>query len=169
MMGTEITRMTNENLVAMTLRLDAAVHAALDSKAKTLGWETADYAASVIARDVEEELKSASPSVADRLAAERELKLEAIQYARSRPFDEHLTLHVFRHLRANFSALYETAIGGKGDVRGNHIQARVNRSLGALIKIAAGAERKLDAQGAVLKEQIRNEYILGYTRLRKKA
>jgi hypothetical protein len=116
---------------------------ALALKAKASGQEIADYAADVLTRDVIDRLK---PTDAERIRAELELKTEAIKYAReqtAKKFDEHVTLKVFQHIRETpeLCALYVRAIGGASPyVRGNQIQARINRTLGAAIKIAVRRE-----------------------------
>jgi hypothetical protein len=157
--------MATENLIPMTVRLGSVVNAALALKAKASGQEIADYAADVLTRDVIDRLK---PTDAERIRAELELKTEAIKYAReqtAKKFDEHVTLKVFQHIRETpeLCALYVRAIGGASPyVRGNQIQARINRTLGAAIKIAVDARRKT-LNGSVLKAQVTREFILGYT------
>jgi hypothetical protein len=157
--------MATENLIPMTVRLDGVVNGALALKAKASGQEIADYAADVLTRDVIDRLK---PTDAERIRAELELKTEAIKYAReqtAKKFDEHVTLKVFQHIRETpeLCALYVRAIGGASPyVRGNQIQARINRTLGAAIKIAVDARRKT-LNGSVLKAQVTREFILGYT------
>jgi predicted HicB family RNase H-like nuclease len=160
--------MATENLIPMTVRLYSAVNAAFALKAKASGQEIADYAADVLTRDVIDQLK---PTDAERIRAELELKTKAIKYAREQTaekFDEHVTLKVFQQIRQTpeLRDLYVRAIGGESPdapfVRGNQTQARINRTLGAAIKIAVHARRKT-VNGNVLKAQVAREFILGYT------
>jgi hypothetical protein len=165
--------MTAENLIAMTVRLESTVAKALAWKAKENGQEVADYAGDVLTQDVIENLE---PTDAARIQAELEVKAKAIAYAQdiayakdrtAKKFDEHVTLKVFQHIRENdhLRGLYERGIGARpGADRGNHIKARVNRTLGAAIKTAVGAIPKTE-NGNVLRAQVEGEFIRSYTLL----
>lgn len=160
--------MATENLVPMTVRLEGVAAEALASKAKDSGQETADYAADVLTLHVVNDLH---PSDASRVQAELELKKLAIAYAKERTaetFYEDITFKVFVHIRddGDLRALYQRAIGGGlGTERGNHIKARINRTLGAAIKTVVGAIPKT-VNGTVLKGQVPSgEFIRSYTLL----
>jgi hypothetical protein len=159
------------NLVPMTIRLETAVSLALAAMAEQKGQEVADYAAGVLIEHVLPAIKRNDPAAAKRLQAEMEVKAEAIELAKNlspaRAFDPNVTFKVFQAIRTNnrLQRLYLRAIGDRpGDERGNHIKARINRSLGAAIKIAVDATPKMIG-GNPVKVQVTGEFIFSYTLL----
>lgn len=165
----------SDKLIATTIRLEAIVATTLSRMASTAGQEPADYMAGILTRHAIDTLGEGDPRSAERLRAEMELKDLAIREAQKRVmengFDPSVTLHVFQAIRSNdtLRQLYLKAIGGgSGEERGNPIKARINRSLGASIKTAVGAEPQM-IEGNPVKVQVSNEFIFSYTLLRKAA
>jgi len=156
------------NLFQMTIRVEPVVHKALEKVAGQRGQEPADYAADVLTQHFLTDLDEAT---ADRLRAELDLKKAVIERARElspkSDFDPDVTLKVFQWIKADpeLRSLYERAIGGRpGDARGNHIKARVNRTLGATIKRAVDAASQT-MDGGPAKVQVSGEFIFSYTML----
>jgi hypothetical protein len=156
-------------LIPLTIRLEPVVSDALATAAQHEGQEVADFAADILTKHVLSEVHKIDASVGKRLTAEIEIKARAIETARriAKPFDPSVTLKVFQAIRSDddLRALYICAIGGgTGYERGNHIKARINRTLGAAIKTAVGANsRTID--GNRVKVQVSNELIFSYTEL----
>lgn len=155
----------------MTIRLDPVVNQALARAAEREGQELADYAAGVLTERVLPLIEEISPPAARRLQAEMEIKAKAIALAQElspeTAFDPNVTLKVFQRIRTDpaLQRLYLRAIGDRpGDERGNHIKARINRTLGAAIKTAVRATPKT-IDGNPVKVQVTNEYIFSYTLL----
>jgi hypothetical protein len=154
----------------MTVRLEPVVSEALANKAQSKGQEVADYAADLLTNHVLGDVRKIDPSVGKRLTAEIEVKAKAIAMARritKRRFDPNVTLKVFQEIKTDgdLRSLYRRAIGGgPGDERGNHVKARINRSLGAAIKTAIGAT-PVKTNGKPVKVQVSGEYIFSYTLL----
>jgi hypothetical protein len=163
----------NNNLSAMTIRLEAAVAEALAAAAQRKGQEVADFATDILTEHVIKsgDLRKIDPSAEKRLTAEIEVTARAIAFAREltkRSFYPDVTLRVFQEIKANdeLRTLYLRAIGGRsGDERGNAIKARINRSLGASIKTAVGARTVKSAGGEAKKVQVFGEFIFSYSEL----
>jgi hypothetical protein len=159
------------NLVAMTVRLEPVVSAALKRAAEREGQEIADFAARVLIEHVMASIEHINPAAAQRLQAEIEVKIRAIALAQrlspEHAFDSNVTLKVFQAIRTQdeLRRLYLRAIGDRqGNERGNPIKARINRTLGAAIKTAVRATPKT-IDGNPLKVQVSNEFIFSYTPL----
>jgi hypothetical protein len=157
-----------DTLVPMTVRLEPAVSEALTKAARKDGQEVADYAADVLTTSILNTRNGVDSAVRKRLQAELELKAKAISAARRftlNAFDPDVTLRVFQHVKEvdELRRLYERAIGDRpGHDRGNHIKARINRTLGAAIKTAVSARPKTTA-GKAVKGQVSGEFIFSYT------
>lgn len=163
---------SNQGLIPMTIRLEPAAAHALGVKAARAGHEPADYAAGLITEALLDVIREGSQAVAQRLQAELEIKACAIALARqlSPPgaFDPNVTLKVFQTIRTDerLNRLYLRAIGDRpGDERGNPIKARINRSLGAIVKTAVQAEVETIGTSPV-KVQVSGEFIFSYTLLK---
>lgn len=142
---------------------------ALATQAAEQGLEAADYAQTILLRQVESAISDRS--VAKMLIAEADVKAGAALLARqiSPPegFDPHVTLAVFRAIRSDpaMHNTYLTAIGGgTGFERGNPQKARVNRAVGSTVKAAVRASSS-DSQGRVTKVEISGEFCFSYTLL----
>jgi hypothetical protein len=163
--------MNAANHIPMTIRIAPPVGEALARKATLVGMETADYAAELVTAGVMDEVGKTDPDAARRLKAEIEIKAEAIAIARrlvAEKFDPDVTPRVFRKIAADpaLKELYSNAVGGLviGE-RGNAVKARINRTLGAAIKIAVKATPSM-INGAPEKIQVGpGELIFTYTRL----
>lgn len=160
-----------DNMRPMTLRLESTVAEALAETARKAGQEVADHAADLITHNsaVMKELQERNPEVAKRLQAELEVKTAAIKFAidetQRSGFDPHITLKTFQHIRTEMRPKYECAIGDRrGEDVGNHIKARINRTLGAAIKAVLGAVSQT-VNGNRLKVQVSGEFIRSYTPL----
>jgi hypothetical protein len=163
--------MNTANHVPMTIRIAPPVGEALALEAAARGMETADYAAELVTRGMMDVLGKTDPDAARRLTAEIKIKAEAIAIARrlvEEKFDPDVTPKVFRAIAADpaLEELYSNAVGGLviGE-RGNAVKARINRTLGAAIKIAVGGSPSMK-DGAPEKIQVGpGELIFTYTRL----
>jgi hypothetical protein len=166
------TQTSTQTLTQLTIRLEPIVADALRDKAGRLGQEPADYAAGVLTRAVLDVIEEKDQAAARRLQAELEIKAWAIDHARRLSpvgaFDPNVTLKVFQAIRTDDGRrhLYLRAIGDRpSEERGNPIKARINRSLGSMIKAAVGAEVE-DINGNPVKVQVSGEFIFSYTLLK---
>ncbi len=164
--------MTTEKLLPLTVRLETVVADALRFKAASAGQEAADYAASLLTEGLMDVIRAADAGAARRLQAELEIKARAIMLARqfspADRFDPNVTLKVFQAIRhsGDLNEIYIRAIGGKpGNERGNPIKARINRSLGAIVKTAVQADVETIGDNPV-KVQVSGEFIFSYTLLK---
>jgi hypothetical protein len=162
---------STETLVAMTIRLETVVSDALANVAQREGQEVADYAADILTSHVLPDVKKLDAVAGKRLTAELEVKARAIEIARRltrQAFDPDVTLKVFQEIRRDdeLHKLYLRAIGDRaGDERGNPIKARINRNLGAAIKVAVGALAAKTANGHPVKVPVSGQLIFSYTLL----
>jgi hypothetical protein len=158
-----------DNSRPMRIRLESVVAQALAESARKAGQELADHTADLVTHAVMKELQQISPQDAKRVQKELEVKRAAIDFAvdetKRSGFNPHITLKTFQHIRTELRPEYECAIGERpGEDVGNHIKARINRTLGAAIKSALGAVSQT-ANGNPLKVQVSDEFIRSYTPL----
>lgn len=152
------------------IRLTPPVSEGLGRLADAAAMQTSDYIVDVLARHCIEN-KAPPPEEAVQIEAEIELKEEARQVARrtcADTFDEHVILKVFQAFRTDdrLRKIYETAIGGDPFARGNPAQARINRTLGILIRNAIDGEAMNTENGDKLNVQVSREFIKSYSPLK---
>jgi len=157
--------------IQRTLRIDKAVDAALVALAAEDSKEPAEYMADVLAQHAAE---SDFLGRADAVRVENEIAIKERARDRAREicakrFDPNVTLRVFQEFRTDpqLDAIYRIAIGADPTSRGNHTQARINRSLGSIIKRAVGGEAETTANGHRINAWVSEEHIRTYTPLRR--
>ena len=120
-------------------------------------------------------LVTATGKIGSQEALQVRKEMEVKQHAREEArricagrFDANVTLKVFQKFRTDseFNAAYTAAIGNDPFRRKNQKQARINRSLGGIIKHAVGGEAETTAQGHRINASVDAEYIKSYTPLR---
>ena len=158
--------------VKRTLRNPIAVDAALITLAREEGVDPSEYTTEILSRHVLQ-CGALDKIDAKQIRAEMAIKQSARALAKSicaRKFDSHVTLKVFQNIRSD-ATLYETyksAIGADGLDRRNPTQARINRSLGGIIKATVNGQPRTEV-GNKLSIAVQGELIRTYTPLEKAA
>lgn len=158
----------------ITVILETDVRKNLSAQARDAGMDLVPY----VTKLLEGHIMANAPegdALAGRLGAKRAVLDRAVAIARATVdagnFDEHLILNVMKTASqdAEFTALYEQAVGATADKPARNTRAALNQQLGRLIKRAAGARSKRDAGGKILRAQVQDEIITSYTLLDKAA
>lgn len=160
----------NDDTVKRTIRVEKSVDAALVAQAALESKDPSEYITDLLSRHAID-LGVLAAADAKRVENEIEIKRRARDRAReicAKQFDPDVTLKVFQEFRAEpeFNAMYCAAIGGDPMTRGNHTQARINRSLGSIIKRAVNGEAETTPSGHRINATVSDEYIRSYTPLR---
>ena len=127
-----------DDTVQRTLRIPLEVDAAFQIAAQKACRDEAELMTDVLSEYVLH--KGYLTEVeAKRLQAEIAIKETARDLAQeicAEQHDPNVTLKVFQRFKTDdeLCDLYRTAIGGNPNQRGNHVQARINRNLGNVIK-----------------------------------
>lgn len=162
--------MTEELTVRLSLRLNAAVFAALSVSAEHSGYETMAYIQKVLSRHAVES-GHMSPNEQKKVQAYGELFELAIEKSKllhkQGLFNEDWNLTVFQHLMADmqFRPKYEKVIGGDAYASGLPGKTPLNMYLGWYIKNAVRAIPQTMLDGKPVRVQVKNEPIQSYTRL----
>lgn len=165
-------RMVEQNTV--TFLLDTEVRKFVGAAAKAAGMDIAPFMQKMAETYVIENAPAEDP-MARRIAAKRAVLDRAVELAREVDaeggFDENFILTVVRKASSEIEFVdnYEIAVDAKtADDRAlARAQAPINQQMGRLIKRAAGARSKRDANGKIMRGQIQNELITTYTLLEK--
>ena len=153
-----------------TLRIPEQVDKALSALAEESDMEALEYMTDVLSHHALESGKL-DDGASMQVQKEMEIKEHARTRAReicSRKFDPHVTLKVFLEFREKpeLNAAYQTAIGGDPLKRKNPTQARINRTLGSIIKHAVRGEAETTSGGHGFTVNVDAEFIRSYTPLR---
>jgi hypothetical protein len=151
-----------------TLRLPEAVDKAIGDMAQAQNMEPADLMADVLS---EYALREGSLGKEDTEQVKAEMQIKKLvrdlaQDICANEFEPHVTLQVFQQIQhePDLRGVYEKAIGAAGKVQGNHTKARINRSLGSIIKVAVRGKARTE-NGNRVSIQVVDEFILSYTPL----
>lgn len=155
--------------VQRTVRLPGAVDAALRESARQRGTDVGDLITDVLSRFALAE-RTLAAEEAERIRAELALKEQVRQMARelcAASFDPHVILRCFQRVRSDptLLQLYGRAIGGDPFARGQDAKARLNRTLGTVIRAAVGGNAAED-DGVRRTVAVEGELVQNYTPLR---
>lgn len=158
----------------ITFILETEVRKFITAQAKESGMDIAPFMQKLVETHVLATAAKDDP-LAKRLEAKRSVLDYVVTLSRriddEGGFDEHFILTVMRQAWADskFRALYETAINADSAEEKALAKAKapMNQQLGRLIKRAAGAKSKRDANGKIMRAQVQGEVITTYTLLDK--
>lgn len=148
------------------VRIPNAVNKAISEIAESRRLEPADLTADTLSILTLEQGIMGKPA-STQIMEEIELKERVRKLTRpicAGKFDSHFTCRGFRQIRTapKLLKLYEKEIGDDGFSRGNKTKARINRSLGTIIKMSVGGGARTK-NGHCLAARVNDEFILSYT------
>lgn len=151
------------------VRIPRAVNTAISNIAQTRRMDPADLMADILSFFTIDQ-KILENDAASQISAEIDLKEKVRHLAQAicaDKFDSHVTWRIFHHIRTDpkLRSLYEKVIGDEGFAHGNETKARINRSLGTIIKVSVGGEARTE-NGLCLAVRVQDEFILSYTPLK---
>ena len=158
----------------ITFILDTKVRRFVMQQAKKAGMDIAPFMQKIVENHVMTSAPDGDP-LAERLKAKRAVLDQAVALASKSQaegdFDEHFILNVMKKASqdAEFTSLYETAVGAEGDKTKRRDRVSLNQQLGRLIKRAAGAKSKRDENGKIMRAQVQGQILTSYTLLDKAA
>jgi hypothetical protein len=90
----------------------------------------------------------------------------ALEFLSTR-WDEDTTCKIFEKIESDYLAIYTSAVGGNPYKGGNPIKSRINKQIGARVRVVLGAEVWKSANGTPEKGSVSGGLIRSYTKLRR--